>query len=109
MVELKFFKPKDLSELNYELDESQAQFSALPTQALERIEARDQNDDFFACPITIFSDEKAAGFCVLDFGDDKFGLTENSNAVLLRALSLNPEFQRKGIAKSLMIRAASQI
>lgn len=48
MVDLQFFEPKDLPELNYELDEIQAQFSALPKQALERIEARNQNDDFFA-------------------------------------------------------------
>lgn len=103
MVDLQFFKPKDLSELNYELDEIQTQFSALPNQALERIEARNQNDDFFAYPITIFSDEKIAGFCVLDFGNDKFEMTDNQDSVLLRSLSINPEFQGKGIGKSLMI------
>lgn len=103
MVKLQFFKTKDLSELNYELDEIQAQFSALPNQALERIEARNQNDDFFAYPITIFFDEKAVGFCVLDFGNDKFELTDNQDSVLLRSLSLNPEFQGKGIGKSVMI------
>ncbi|MBD3904858.1 GNAT family N-acetyltransferase [Chryseobacterium sp. Ch-15] len=103
MVELNFFKPKDLSELNYKLDEIQAQFSALPKQALERIEARNQNDDFFAYPITIFYDEKAAGFCVLDFGNDKLELTDNQDSVLLRSLSVNPEFQGNGIGKSVMI------
>lgn len=102
MVELQFYKPKDLSELNYELDEIQAQFSALPKQALERIEARNQNDDFFAYPITIFYDGKIVGFCVLDFGDDKFELSNNSASVLLRSLSVNPEFQGKGIGKSTM-------
>lgn len=103
MVNLQFFKTKDLSELNYELDEIQAQFSSLPNQALERIEIRNQNDDFFAYPITIFYDEKAVGFCVLDFGNDKFELTDNQDSVLLRSLSLNPEFQGKGIGKSVMI------
>lgn len=103
MVDLQFFKTKDLSELNYELDEIQAQFSALPNQALERIEARNQNDDFFAYPITVFFDEKVAGFCVLDFGNDKLELTDNQNSVLLRSLSINPKFQGKGIGKSVMI------
>lgn len=103
MVDLQFFEPKDLPELNYELDEIQAQFSALPKQALERIEARNQNDDFFAYPITIFYDEKVAGFCVLDFGDDKLALTDNADSVLLRSLSINPEFQGIGIGKSVMI------
>ena len=103
MVDLQFFEPKDLPELNYVLDEIQAQFSALPKQALERIEARNQNDDFFAYPITIFYYEKVAGFCVLDFGDDKLALTDNADSVLLRSLSINPEFQGIGIGKSVMI------
>lgn len=103
MVDLQFFEPKDLPELNYKLEEIQAQFSALPQQALERIEARNQNDDFFAYPITIFYDEKVAGFCVLDFGDDKLALTDNADSVLLRSLSINPEFQGIGIGKSVMI------
>ncbi|MFL9835470.1 GNAT family N-acetyltransferase [Chryseobacterium terrae] len=103
MVELKFFEPEDLSDLNYKLDEIQAQYSALPKQALERIEARNQNDDFFAYPITILYNEEIAGFCVLDFGNDKLELTDNQDSVLLRSLSINPEFQGKGIGKLMMI------
>lgn len=56
MVELKFFEPENLPELDYQLDEIQAQYSSLPKQALERIEARNQNDDFFAYPVTVFYD-----------------------------------------------------
>lgn len=103
MVNLQFFKTKDLSELNYELDEIQAQFSSLPNQALKRIEIRNQNDDFFAYPMTIFYDGKPAGFCVLDFGNDKFELTDNQDSVLLRSLSVNPEFQGKGIGEFVMM------
>lgn len=103
MVELKFFEPENLSDLGYKLDEIQAQYSALPKQALERIEARNQNEDFFAYPITVFYNEKIAGFCVLDFGNDKFELTDNKDSVLLRSLSINPEFQGEGIGTSVMI------
>lgn len=103
MVELKFFEPENLSELDYQLDEIQAQYSSLPKQALERIEARNQNDDFFAYPVTVFYDEKIAGFCVLDFGNDKFEMTENKDSVLLRSLSINPDFQGKGVGKSVMM------
>ncbi|MCU7612927.1 GNAT family N-acetyltransferase [Chryseobacterium sp. GMJ5] len=103
MINLKFYKPDHLPELDYALDDIQSQFTATAKQALEKIEERNLNDDFFAYPITIFYNEKAAGFFVLDFGDDKLDLTENKNAVLLRSLSVNPDFQGKGIGKQAMI------
>jgi len=103
MVELKFFETKDLPELDYQLDEIQAQFSALPKLALERIEARNQKDDFFAYPVSVVYNHQIAGFCVLDFGSDKLELTGDEEAVLLRSLSVNPEFQGKGIGKTVMI------
>ena len=95
-VKLNFFRDEDLQHLNYTLDDVQKMFTVMPDFALEKIAEKNDGKSF---PITIFFEEKPVGFFVLDFGDDKFGLTENSNAVLLRALSLNPEFQRKGIAK----------
>jgi len=103
MINLKFYEPEDLPDLDYTLDDIQLQFTVTAKQALEKIEARNQNEDFFAYPITVFYDEKRAGFFVLDFGNDKFDLTENEDAVLLRSLSVNPHFQRKGIGKQAMI------
>lgn len=103
MTELKFYQPENLSELDYVLDKIQSQFTATAKQSLQKIEERNQNGDFFAYPITIFHDEKIVGFFVLDFGEDKFDLTENQNSVLIRSLSVNPEFQGKGIGKSAMI------
>ncbi|CAD7801099.1 hypothetical protein CHRY9390_00728 [Chryseobacterium aquaeductus] len=102
MTELKFYRPEDLSELDYVLDEIQSQFTATAKQTLVKIEDRNQSGDFFAYPITIFHDEKVAGFFVLDFGNDKFEFTENPHSVLLRSLSVNPDFQRLGIGKSAM-------
>lgn len=105
MTALKFYHPKDLSELDYLLDEIQSQFTATAKQSLEKIEERNQSGDFSAYPITIFYDEKVVGFFVFDFGEDKFDLTENQNSVLIRSLSVNPQFQGKGIGKSAMIAA----
>lgn len=102
MIELKFFEPENLPELDYGLDEIQAQFSSTPKQALERIEERNLAEDFFAYPVVIFYKEAIAGFFVLDFGDDKLEITRNPNAVLLRSFSVNPEFQGNGIGKSAM-------
>ncbi|GAB0155811.1 GNAT family N-acetyltransferase [Chryseobacterium sp. Alg-005] len=99
MVSLQFFQPEDLPDLNYELDETQSQFTAMAEEALQRI--RERQDDL-AHPVTIFYREKAAGFFVLDFGDDKFDLTDNPDSVLVRSLSINPALQGKGIGKSAM-------
>jgi RimJ/RimL family protein N-acetyltransferase len=101
MTGLHFFNPEDLSELQYTLDETQSLFTATAEEALERIKER---DDHLAYPITIFHDEKPAGFFVLDFGEDKFDLTDNKNSVLLRSFSINPQLQGKGIGKSAMLK-----
>ncbi|MDQ0595480.1 RimJ/RimL family protein N-acetyltransferase [Chryseobacterium ginsenosidimutans] len=103
MISLKFYEPENFPELDYILDNIQSQYTATAKQSLEKIEERNQNEDFFAYPITIFQDEKVAGFFVLDFGDDKFDLTENLDSVLLRSLSINPAFQGQGIGRSAMI------
>lgn len=103
MINLKFYRQEDLSDLDYALDEAQAQFTATTKQALEKIEERNQKDDFFAYPVSIVSDEQAVGFFVLDFGNDKYELTDNENSVLLRSLSVNPEFQGRGIGKRAMM------
>ncbi len=105
MTELKFYQSEDLSELDYILDDIQSKYTATAKQSLEKIEERNQRGDFFAYPITIFYQEKIAGFFVLDFGEDKFDLTENTDSVLLRSLSINPDFQGKGIGKSAMTEA----
>lgn len=101
MVKLHFFKPEDLSEVNYTLDENQLQYTSTAEHALQRIKDRNTNQEF---PITILENEKPVGFFVLDFGEDKLDLTDNQNSVLLRSLSVNPQFQGKGIGKSAMLK-----
>lgn len=101
MVNLSFFNPEEhLSGVSYELDESQLQFTATAPQALQSISER---DDYDAFPITILEDNVIAGFFVLDFGIDKFELTDNDHAVLVRSLSVNPEMQGKGLGRIAMM------
>jgi len=101
MVRLAFYKPEDYADLtNYDLDAQQNQFTAMPKATLEVIKEKNTGDKF---PIAIFYDDTAVGFFVLDFGEDKFELTENENSTLLRSLSLNPAYQGKGIGKTAMM------
>ncbi|SDQ16022.1 Protein N-acetyltransferase, RimJ/RimL family [Chryseobacterium soldanellicola] len=100
MVHLKFYASEDFSELNYALDETQIQYTSTAEMALQRIKERADGKAF---PVTIFEDEKPSGFFVLDFGNDKFDLTDNVNSVLLRSLSVNPQLQGKGIGKAAML------
>ncbi|WP_347216773.1 GNAT family N-acetyltransferase [Chryseobacterium sp.] len=101
MISLAFFKPEEhLSGVSYCLDDNQLRFTASALQALQNIEKRDDHD---AYPVTILENNVPVGFFVLDFGKDKFELTDNENSVLVRSLSVNPEMQGRGIGKTAMI------
>lgn len=102
MVGLAFFKAEDLAGVSYILDETQLRFTASAVQALHNIDEREDSDAF---PVTIFENDIPVGFFVLDFGQDKFELTDNENSVLLRSLSVNPQMQGKGIGKKAMLKA----
>ncbi|NIF07182.1 GNAT family N-acetyltransferase [Chryseobacterium sp. Tr-659] len=101
MVHLEFFKPEELAGLSYTLDEDQMRFTATVQHALMNISKRDDSDAF---PVTIFEEGSPAGFFVLDFGNDKFELTDNKDSVLVRSLSVNPQLQGKGIGKTAMLK-----
>lgn len=100
MINLQFFKSEDFSEVSYTLNETQLKYTSTAEFALNRIKDRNTGLEF---AITIFEGDKAAGFFTLDFGDDKFDLTNNPNSTLLRSLSINPQLQGKGIGKASMI------
>ena len=101
MVSLRFYNPDDFSELNYSLDAEQSMFTSSVENALKRIKER---NDGRAFPVTVYLNEKRVGFFVLDFGNDKCELSRNEHCVLLRSLSINPEFQGKGVGKETMSR-----
>ena len=100
MVSLQFFKEEDFPGVNYILNEFQLSYTSTAEFALNRMAKRNTGLEF---AITIFDDEKPAGFFTLDFGEDKFDLTETQNSTLLRSLSINPELQGKGIGKAAML------
>jgi ribosomal protein S18 acetylase RimI-like enzyme len=102
---LYFFSENHLEDLNYMLDKDQLAFVKLPVFALNR--AKEKKGEEF--PITILFNKKPIGFLALDFGDDKLALCDNKNAVLLRSLSINPEYQGKGIAKIAMLQISDFI
>lgn len=100
MVFLQFYHPDDFSEVNYTSDENQSMYTSSAKNALKRINERNDGKAF---PVTVFWNDKRVGFFVLDFGNDKSELRENEKCVLLRSLSINPEFQGKGIGKESML------
>ncbi|WP_337084643.1 GNAT family N-acetyltransferase [Elizabethkingia anophelis] len=85
---------------SYILDETQSQFSLVPREILDNSEIMENKGRF---QYTILHESNVAGFFSLDFSADLQNYSDSANAVLLRALSMNPEFQGKGIAKSAMI------
>lgn len=92
MIALRFYHDNDKSHLNYQLDEIQAQFSALPNHWFNDTRKT-------AYKIVICFDNQPIGFFVLDNGDDKYDYTDDDKALLLRSMSINPTFQGNGFGK----------
>ncbi len=100
MIQLEFYNSSHFEELeSYKLDEIQAQFTA---SVYENIVVRKVESNPLKHPITILFDQRPIGFFVLDLSDDKRDYTTEPDSVLLRSLSLNPDFQGKGIGKQAM-------
>ncbi|HAY3563140.1 TPA: GNAT family N-acetyltransferase [Elizabethkingia meningoseptica] len=86
---------------SYILDESQSQFSLVPRQILDNPAIMELENRF---QYTILHENNIVGFFSLDFSSDKLIYSDHVHAVLLRALSINPKFQGRGIAKSAMLK-----
>lgn len=91
MVTLTAYQSIHQKELNYQLDDKQSRFSALPSEWF---------DDAGVYRVVIVHDGKAVGFFVLDGGQDKLNYTDNDKALLLRSMSVNPAYQGQGLAKT---------
>lgn len=70
MITLRFYQKSDNSDLNYLLNDEQAEFTALPNRWF------DDNRNT-AYKIVICFNHQPIGFFVLDDGDDKFDYTDD--------------------------------
>ncbi|WP_409299849.1 GNAT family N-acetyltransferase [Peribacillus sp. SCS-155] len=95
-IKLSLFNPKYLSGLNrFELPPEQEQFTGLPKKMLRLAE-----NDWNRHPVIIVKDDAPVGFFLLNTGTRVLNYTENINALLLTAFSINYKEQGKGYAKA---------
>ncbi|WP_442601988.1 GNAT family N-acetyltransferase [Paenibacillus sp. KN14-4R] len=94
-VVLKFYEPHNKKQLeNYYLAEEQLQYTSLPLDAIAKCDTDDERH-----PIVIFHQDQIAGFFVLHGWEGVQMYSDNRDALLLRAYSINTPYQGKGIAK----------
>lgn len=94
IVSLVFYKPEYKEMLSrYSLSKEQQRYTALPLDALQKCESESERH-----PIVILYGNQPAGFFVLHGWEGVKEFSENKNALLLRAYSINAGFQGKGIA-----------
>lgn len=95
-VELKYFSAEHVGELSsFELPKEQEQYTSLPSQLLEVKEGKH--------PIVILCDKEAVGFFLLHSTERVKEYSNNPQAMLLTALSINHAKQGKGYAKRSML------
>ncbi|WP_313890920.1 GNAT family N-acetyltransferase [Psychrobacillus sp.] len=91
-VELKHLSPENINALNsFTLSEEQKQFSALPNKFEEVTPGQYR--------IVILNENEPVGFFLLHSTERVQKYTQNPNAILLTALSINHAEQGKGYAK----------
>lgn len=94
MVSLDFYQQKYMPGLeDYYLSVEQSKFTGMP---LEQIEICKNEEDRY--PIVILFKGAPAGFFVLHGWEGVKAFSNNKNALLLRAYSINTSFQGKSIA-----------
>lgn len=96
MIRFKKYNNSHFELLNYKLEEEQAKFSSGIDYCIN--ERKDLENPYRQIVVIIY-EHAPVGFFVLDFGDEKLKLTENTSAVLLRSLSINPSYQGLGIGR----------
>lgn len=103
-VALRKYQVEDLKILDeYILPYVQQSYTVTPRQWIENKQSKNRH------PITIWYNDKPAGFFALDTGNDRFNYSESESSVLLRALSINPELQGKGIGTQAMAQVSDLV
>ncbi|MEK4029559.1 MULTISPECIES: GNAT family N-acetyltransferase [Bacillaceae] len=93
-ISLDFYKFKYKEKLEeYYLPEEQQKYTSLPADALAICET-----DSERTPVVILYNQTPAGFFVLHGWEGVKSYSDNRNAILLRAYSVNANLQGKGIA-----------
>ena len=101
MVKILEYQTEHFADLtSYTLPEEQAMFSRIPAEVLNNPRIDDETDRFY---YTIMYNDKAVGFFLLEFAHDRWYKPQDETAALLRSLTLNPEFQGRGIARNIQI------
>ncbi|WP_341357951.1 GNAT family N-acetyltransferase [Rossellomorea sp. y25] len=94
LVSLEFYNENHHIRLtDYHLSEEQLQYTSLPLPAIAKC-----NEETERYPIVILYKGEPAGFFVLHGWDGVKAYWDNQDAILIRAYSINPKFQGKGIA-----------
>ncbi|MBA4493920.1 GNAT family N-acetyltransferase [Paenactinomyces guangxiensis] len=97
-IHLSFYKPEfDATLKTFLLPEKQHKFTALPNEIIKQaIEDKNRH------PVVILLGHTPIGFFVLHKAEDWEQFTDQPNALLLRALSINHMYQGKGYALQAM-------
>jgi RimJ/RimL family protein N-acetyltransferase len=94
-VQLCFYRSEHDAVLQtFYLPKEQEKFTALPTEVID-LSIQDEK----RYPVVILSRDTPVGFFVLHYDEDIQSFTNNPNAILLRAFSINYIHQGKGYAK----------
>ncbi len=101
MFKLAFYDEADYTDLQYDLDKGQASFTSTFSQAFERTKNSPQDSAYV---ISVLKNDIPTGFFVLDFGEDKYELSDNPKCVLFRSFSINPNFQGQGLGKKAVMK-----
>ena len=101
MIEIVPYSDKYYHQLiSYKLEGEQERFSTVPNYILRNEEMISNKDRY---DFAILKDGVAGGFFTLDQSKDRPIGTGDAEAVLLRALSVNPSFQGQGLAKNMLL------
>lgn len=94
MITFEKYKESYFEALKYTLNEEQASFTSdIDYCVNERKDTKSIDKQI----VVIVYENQPVGFFVMDFGNDKYTMTENPTAVLLRSFSVNPSYQGRGI------------
>ena len=83
-------------QLDFPLSQQQLFFVNAPLTYVDPEVAEDQY------PVVYTLDGKVIAFGVLDFGADKHSYTRDSNSLLIRGVSVHPEYQGRGYGRRFM-------